>query len=118
MSSEELKTAYSICKNVNDHRKDFDDLFYQHELNPLDFYGMMPNSHIPYKLKHIKAWCHEPEQQRNLLAMKLVQIIQDKQYQDDEAEFVINSIPFSEFQERGKAEEYSRYCGYDMYQVV
>ena len=50
--------------------------------------------------------------------MKLVQIIQDKQYQDDEAEFVINSIPFSEFQERGKAEEYSRYCGYDMYQVV
>lgn len=100
-------------------REFLEDKFYQHNMNPLDYLSLsgVVNYHTPLKLKHIKEYCSRPEQSNNQLARMLLKIIKDSNYTNDESEFVINSIPFLAFAERGVPEKYMDYLGYSMYEV-
>lgn len=74
------------------------------------------NTHTGFLLKDIISWCIK--EGSNQLAEKLILYIHDNKLDIDEnmeKEFIINHIPFNEFAERGKAEEYSEYLGYYLY---
>lgn len=75
------------------------------------------NSHIGFLLKDIIRWCvNEPS--GNSLANNVIMYIHDNHLditENMEKEFVVNSIPFREFAERGMKNEYEKYMGYSLY---
>lgn len=96
---------------------DKENLYYKHGMNPLNYNSLegFINTHDSFKLKHIIEWCCTNSNHQ--LAEKLLLYIGENKLTDMEAEYVINHIPFNAFAERGKAEEYQKYLGYDMYKV-
>lgn len=74
------------------------------------------NTHMGFLLKDIISWClNNPN---HSLANNLVLYIHDNKLdtaENMEKEFVVNSVPFKEFAERGMQEEYTKYMGYSMY---
>lgn len=77
------------------------------------------NTHIGFLLKDIIAWCVK-ELSGNSLACNLIAYIHNNHLEiaeNMEKEFVVNSVPFREFAERGMAEEYMKYMGYSLYCV-
>lgn len=74
------------------------------------------NTHTGFLLKDIINWClNNPEHQ---LSEKLIMYIFNNNLntkENMEKEFVVNSIPFKEFAEKGMEEEYLKYLGYSMH---
>lgn len=74
------------------------------------------NTKTGFLLKDIIGWClNNPG---HSLAKNLILYIHDNKLdisENMEKEFIVNSIPFKEFVERGKEEEYMKYMGYSMY---
>ena len=74
------------------------------------------NTHTGFLLKDIISWClNNPN---HSLACNLILYIHDNKIdtaENMEKEFVVNSVPFKEFVERGMEEEYMKYKGYSMY---
>ena len=74
------------------------------------------NSHIGFLLKDIIGWCLNNS--NHSLAEHLILYIHDNKLdvpENMEKDFVVNSVPFKEFAERGMEEEYMKYMGYSMY---
>ena len=74
------------------------------------------NTHIGFLLKDIINWCLQNPS--HLLAEKLILYIHDNKLdtkENMEKEFVVNSVPFRDFAERNRQEEYAKYMGYSMY---
>ncbi len=74
------------------------------------------NTHTGFLLKDIISWCLN--NQEHQLSEKLILYIHDNKLdkkENMEKEFVVNSISFREFAERGMEEEYMKYMGYSMY---
>lgn len=75
------------------------------------------NSHIGFLLKDIIGWCvNEPS--GNSLASNVITYIRDHHLdvaENMEKEFIVNSVPFREFAERGMEKEYEKYMGYTLY---
>lgn len=75
------------------------------------------NSHIGFLLKDIIAWCVK-QSICNSLADNLILYISDNHLdiaENMEKEFVVNSVSFREFAERGMEKEYGKYMGYSLY---
>ena len=74
------------------------------------------NTHTGFLLKDIISWClNKPG---DSLANNLISYIHDNNLdvsENMEKEFVVNSVPFKEFVDRGMEEEYMKYMGYSMY---
>lgn len=85
-------------------------------LNYGESLGNYVNSHIGFLLKDIIRWClNNPG---HSLANNLIKYIHENKLnieENMEKEFVVNSIPYKEFAERGMEEEYMKYMGYSMY---
>lgn len=76
------------------------------------------NSNIGFLLKDIIRWCVVNESSENPLASNLILYISDKHLdaaENMEKEFVVNSVSFREFVERGMEKEYEKYMGYSLY---
>ncbi len=76
------------------------------------------NSNIAFLLKDIIGWCLNNSD--HLIAEKLIFYIYDHKLDMPEnmgKEFVVNSIPFREYAERGMEEAYMKYMGYSIYCV-
>lgn len=77
------------------------------------------NTHTEFPLIYIIDWCKNniPYHQ---LARKLLEYIKDKDLNTEEnllKDYVVNSIPFKEFEKAGNLDEYQKYLGYDLYCV-
>lgn len=74
------------------------------------------NSHTGFLLKDIINWClNNPT---SSLANNLLMYIHDNKLdveENMEKDFVVNSIPYKKFAERGMQEEYIKYMGYSMH---
>lgn len=73
------------------------------------------NTHTGFLLKDIISWCLN--NQEHQLSRKLILYIHDNKLdkkENMEKEFVVNSIPFRAFAEKGMEEEYMKYMGYSM----
>ena len=85
-------------------------------LNYGDSLSIYINSHIGFLLKDIIGWClNNPN---HSLSEHLILYIRDNKLdvlENMEKDFVVNSVPFREFVERGMEEEYMRYMGCSMY---
>lgn len=82
-------------------------------LNYGDSLGNWVNTNRGFILKDIISWClRNPSHQ---LSEKLLFYIKDNNLdikENLEKEFIVNSVPFKEFQEKGMEKDYLKYLGY------